>query len=330
MARMLPRSNVQVQRSFLHGKRKLSCMIDVRRLLLLRELHARGTVAAVAEALAYSPSAVSQGLATLQREAGVPLTERVGRRLQLTEAGLRLVDHAEALLARLEEAEAELQAAAEVVGGRVRVGALQTPLLSLVPPALSALADQHPGLRVELLEMEPEVSLPAVALGELEVAIAEEYDHAPRAIPGDLQRERLLRDQIVVVLPAGHPLAASSGPVPLAALAGETWATGHADTEFAAMFVGACRSLGGFEPDIRHRCNDVAIMLALISAGLCVGLLPRLGHPPYPGVAGRPIAERDIGRTIFAFHRRSTGLRPAVRAVVGALREAAEDVGRAA
>jgi DNA-binding transcriptional LysR family regulator len=299
-------------------------MIDVRRMLLLRELHARGTVKAVADALAYSPSAVSQGLAALQREAGVPLTERVGRRLRLTEAGLRLVEHADALLARLEEAEAELQAAADVVAGRVRVGALQTPLLSLVPVAMTALAERHPGLRVELQELEPEVSLPAVALGELEVAIAEEYDHAPRAIPGDLERERLLRDQIVVVLPAGHPLAASGDPVALAALAEETWTSGHLDTEFAAMLVGACRGLGGFEPDIRHRCNDVAIMLALISAEQCVGLLPRLGHPPgYPGVAARPVAERDIGRTIYAFHRRSTSLRPAVRAVVDALRDAA-------
>src|SRR3954465_10962219 len=186
MTIMVARTSVQVQRSFLHRKRKLNCMIDVRRLLLLRGLHARGTVAAVAEALAYSPSAVSQGLATLQREAGVPLTERVGRRLRLTEAGLRLVAHADVLLERLEEAEAELQASAELVAGRVRVGALQTPLLSLVPPALAALADRHPDLRVELQELEPEASLPAVALGELEVAIAEEYDHAPRAIPGDL------------------------------------------------------------------------------------------------------------------------------------------------
>src|SRR5437764_294424 len=182
-------------------------MIDLRRLLLLRELHARRTVAAVAEALAYSPSAVSQGLAALQREAGVRLTERVGRRLQLTEAGLRLVEHADALLERLEVAEAELQAAAGVVAGRVRVGALQTPLLSLVPPAIIALGERHPGLRVELQELEPEVSLPAVALGELEVAVAEEYDQAPRAIPRGLRREQLCRDPVRVVLPADHPLA---------------------------------------------------------------------------------------------------------------------------
>ena len=301
-------------------------MIDLRRLLLLRELHARGTVAAVAEALAYSPSAVSQGLAALQREAGVPLTERVGRRLQLTEAGLRLVEHADALLERLEVAEAELQAAAGVVAGRVRVGALQTPLLSLVPPAIIALGERHPGLRVELQELEPEVSLPAVALGELEVAVAEEYDQAPRAIPRGLRREQLCRDPVRVVLPADHPLARSGDPVPLAALADETWASGHSDTGFAAMLAGACRELGGFEPDIRHRCNDIAIMLALIQSGACVGLLPRLGHPPgYPGVVARRAAERDLGRTIYAFHRRSTTARPAVHAVIDALREAAPD-----
>src|SRR5689334_10308167 len=157
-------------------------MIDVRRLLLLRELQARGTVAAVAEATAYSPSAVSQGLAALEREAGVQLTERVGRRLRLTEAGLRLVEHAGALLERLEIVEAELQAAADLVAGRLRLGALQTPSVTLVPSALSALGERHPALRVELVEAEPEQSLPAVALGELDVAIAEEYQHAPRAV----------------------------------------------------------------------------------------------------------------------------------------------------
>src|SRR2546423_13238239 len=108
-------------------------MIDVRRLVLLRELHARGTVGAVADALAYSPSAVSQGLAALQREAGVPLTERVGRRLQLTEAGQRLGEHADALLERPEGAEAALQAAARGASRPGRVGALPTPRLSPAP-----------------------------------------------------------------------------------------------------------------------------------------------------------------------------------------------------
>src|SRR3954447_16784246 len=177
---------VQVQRSFLHVKRKLSFMIDVRRLLLLRELHARGTVAAVADALAYSPSAVSQGLAALQREAGVPLTERVGRRLRLTEGGVWLGAHGDALLERLEVAEAELQATAQLVVGTLRLSAVQSAALSLVPPPLGALAERDPALRVELVEAGPEAALPAVALGELDVAIAEEYDHAPRAVSPSL------------------------------------------------------------------------------------------------------------------------------------------------
>src|SRR6059058_5612368 len=182
-------------------------MIDVRRLLLLRELQARGTVAAVAEALAYSPSAVSQGLAALQREAGVPLTERVGRRLRLTEAGVRLVVHADALLERLEVAETELQAAAQLVAGRLRLSAVQSAALSLVPPALVALAERHPALRVELVEAEPEAALPAVALGELDVAIAEEYDHAPRAAPPSLERVELCRDEILQARPRAAPRA---------------------------------------------------------------------------------------------------------------------------
>src|SRR3712207_8536285 len=196
-------------------------MLDLRKLLLLRELHARGTVAAVAEALAYTPSAVSQQLAQLQREAGVPLTERVGRRLRLTDAGLRLVDHADVRLARVEAAEAELQEAVGAVHGRIRLASLQTPLLSLVPPAIELLAARHPDVRVELYEMEPEQSLPALALGEFDAAIAEEYDDVPRPRTPALAREVLLRDGIVVVLPRTHPAAASGGPVRLADLAGE-------------------------------------------------------------------------------------------------------------
>jgi DNA-binding transcriptional LysR family regulator len=310
-----------------YGIRKLRFMIDVRRLRLLRELHARGTVAAVAEAVAYSPSAVSQALAALEREAGVQLTERVGRRLRLTEAGLRLVEHAGALLERLEIAEAELQAAAGLVAGRLRLGALQTPSVALVPPALNALAERHPALRVELIEAEPEQSLPAVALGELDVAIAEEYQHAPRAVPPALEREELCRDEILLALPPAHPLARRGDPVSLPELAGETWVSSHTETGWAAMVEGACRRIGGFEPDVRHRANDVWIMASLVAAGHGVALMPRLGHAPAGrDVAVRRVAGAELHRTIYAFHRRSTAARPAVRALVDALRAAAGDL----
>ena len=298
-------------------------MLDMRKLLLLRELHARGTLAAVAEALAFTPSAVSQQLAQLQREAGVPLTERVGRRLRLTDAGLRLVEHAEALLTRVEEAEAELQAAAGAVHGPLRVASLQTPMLSLVPPAVRTLTARYPELRVELVEAEPEQSLPALALGEFDVALAEEYDDAPRRRLPDLEREELCRDGIVAVLPAAHRLAADDA-VRLEALAGETWLSPHPDTAFAQSAVRTCRLVGGFEPDIRHWANDIAIIVELIAAEQGVALLPSLTLADRdPRLAIRPVAGARLARTIFAFTRRSGAARPAVRAFVGALREAA-------
>ena len=300
-------------------------MLDLRKLLLLRELHARGTVAAVAEALAYTPSAVSQQLAQLQREAGVPLTERVGRRLRLTDAGLRLVGHADVLLAQLEQAEAELQEAAGSVHGRLRLASLQTPLLSLVPPALDVLARRHPDVRVELVEMEPEQSLPAVALGELDVAIAEEYDDAPRRRYPELEREELCRDTISIALPRDHPRAASGAPIALGDLAEEAWLSPHADTQFAQTQQRSCRLVGGFEPDVRHWANDIAILMALVAAGQGIVLIPGLADAGRDDrIAVRPVADTDLGRTIYAFSRRTASGRPSVRALVEALRESAQ------
>lgn len=299
-------------------------MLDLRKLLLLRELHARGTVAAVAEALSYTPSAVSQQLAQLQREAGVALTERVGRRLRLTDAGLRLVEHAGVLLGRLEQAEAELQQAAGTVHGRLRLASLQTPLLSVVPPALALLGDRHPDVRVEVTEMEPEQSLPSVVLGELDVAVAEEYAEAPRTRYGELDRVELCRDSIAVALPRDHPQARGGGPVVLADLADETWLSPHEDTQFARNQLRTCRLVGGFEPDIRHWANDIAILVALVAAGQGIVMLPGLARAGRDeGVAVRPIAEADLGRTIYAFSRRTASGRPSVNALLEALRESA-------
>src|SRR3954449_4796435 len=125
-------------------------MLDLRRLRLLRELAARGTIGAVAEALTYSPSAVSQQLARLQREAGGALLERVGRNVRLTAAAQTLVGHTEALLARLEAAEAELEGTAEDISGTLRVAAIQSACLYLLAPALRRLSAEHPVLRVEV------------------------------------------------------------------------------------------------------------------------------------------------------------------------------------
>src|ERR671915_990545 len=135
-------------------------MLDLHRLRLLHELHARGTIAAVADALRFTPSAVSQQLAVLEREAGVKLLERAGRGVRLTDAALVLVDHAGALLERAARAEADLAAAAGAVTGRGRIAGFESVALRLALPAMEALARDAPRLRCELVEAEPEEALP--------------------------------------------------------------------------------------------------------------------------------------------------------------------------
>jgi len=297
-------------------------MLDVRKLRVLREVDARGTIAAAADALSYTPSAVSQQLAALQAEAGVTLLERVGRSVRLTDAGRRLVRHADEILSRLEEAEAELSVG-DAVHGTVRVSAFQTAALALLPRAIEELGERHPDLRVEYTEAEAEESLPLLAGGELDLVVAEEYDYLPRPRDPRLRREELGRDPILVALPGGHPLARRGRPVPLAKLAAERWSTGRSDTLFADMVLRACRA-AGFEPDVQHHANDLQILLELVAAGHAVSLAPGLGNPgAIPGVTALPTAGQPLGRTIFTAARRSSARQPAVEALLGALRAGA-------
>src|ERR671930_256847 len=152
-------------------------MLDLRRLRLLRELKERGTIAAVADALQFTPSAVSQQLAILEREAGVPLLERAGRGVRLTDPALVLVQHAEALLERAEVAEADLAAAAGTVAGRGRIAGFQSVTMHLALPAIQALARDAPRLRCEFVEAEPEEALPMLALGDLDLVLADEWQY---------------------------------------------------------------------------------------------------------------------------------------------------------
>jgi DNA-binding transcriptional LysR family regulator len=299
-------------------------MLDLRRVRLLRELAARGTIAAVADALQFTPSAVSQQLAILEREAGVPLLERAGRGVRLTDAALTLVEHADALLERAALAEADLAAAAGTVTGRARVAGFQSVILKLAIPAIEALARDAPRLRCELVEAEPEQALPALALGDIDVVLADEWQHQPRALASSLQRHELLSDPVNVVLPEHHPvLERHTDAVPLAELADEPWATGHPAMGWEEMTQRICRELGGFEPDIRFRANDANVSLALVARGLALALIPDLplvgGRP---GVAIRPIAESEVTRAIFAVTRAADAARPSTQALLAAIRTA--------
>jgi DNA-binding transcriptional LysR family regulator len=321
-----------------HKRTFLSCivhicftMFDLRRLRLLRELRDRGTIGAVAQALDYSPSAVSQQLRVLEAEAGLPLLERAGRRVRLTEAGMLLARYSERLLAIVEEAEAELAGIAGEVVGTVRVAAFQTALLALLPTALAALGRDHPGLRVEVVQSEPEPALRALALREVDVVVADEWDYAPRAEHDDLLREELLREGVRLVLPAGHALARSGEAVSMGELAGAAWACGHPPSAHDRVVQRACRALGGFSPDIRHRSTDLLVLLALVRGGQAVTLLPDLvAADGDPTLAVRDIAEGRLTRRVFTAVRVGAAERPPVAAVMDALRGSAAEIGLSA
>ncbi len=221
----------------------------------------------------------------------------------------------------MEAAEAELAGvAAGRVAGVVRVSAFQSAFLRIVAPAVRALAADHPDIRVEASEIEVEQAVPALRLQQLDVVVGDEYEGQPRAVHADLTRERLVREQIQVVLPVDHPEAVHA-QVPLRRLATAAWAGGRPGTGHREMQVRVCRRLGGFEPDVRYSSDDFLILIELVrSTGACV-LLPDLviGYDA-PGIAVRPPADGPIGREIFLMSRRSRT--PAVAAVAAALRAA--------
>jgi DNA-binding transcriptional LysR family regulator len=306
-------------------------MLDLKRLRLLRELAHRHTIGAVARELAYSPSAVSQQLAQLEKEAGVALFERVGRNLRLTAAAQRLVQHADVILAHVEEAEADLQATADLITGTVRVAAIQSAGLYLLAPALRRLAHDHPALRVEVTDDEPESSLPSLALGSLDLVLADAYPSPPRAPAPRRAVAPLLDENFRVVLPADHPQARSGDPVKLAELKDDPWAIGKDDAAYAQLTVRACRTFGGFEPDVHHHSNDLLVLLALVGAGRAVTLLPDLVRSDRePSVAVRDVAEARLTRTVFAAIRHGSARRPALNALRAALRETAAGLRSAA
>ena len=297
-------------------------MIDLRRLRLLHEFAARGSITAVAQALSFTPSAVSQQLARLEQETGAALLEKVGRGVQLTDAGRLLAAHAERILASVDAAEADLAAQNAVVRGRLRVGTFQSAGLALLTPALALLGSEHAGLEIEVIEADPEVTIPALLLGELDLAFVDDYERCPAALPG-LDRQHLLDDGLNVVLPRGDTLAQVS-EVRLADLTRRPWASGRTGSAYAEAVERACRELGGFEPRIWHRASDLLLLLGLVRAGRAVALLPDiLGADQDDSVAVRPIAGHTVKREISTLVRTSSSVRPTVVALRTALAEVA-------
>jgi len=297
--------------------------LDLRRLRLLRELEERGTLGAVAAALGYSPSAVSQQLDVLEREVGVPLLEKAGRGVRLTDAGRLLSHHAGVLLSAAEAARADLASLTGEVRGTVRAGGLQSATRHVLIPAVARMREHHPQVRVEVSELELEQALPELRLGTLDVVISDEYDGHPRPRPAGLKFEVLLEEPLKLVLPAAHPRAAHGGPVPVAALREDVWADSEPNTGHHALVVSTCRSLGGYEPDLRHHSNDSDVQLELVRVTGAIALMPALTLPAVDSaLAVRDIAETVISRRLVVVARDSPAA-PALSTFLTAVRQQA-------
>ncbi len=298
-------------------------MLDVRRLRLLRELHLRGTLAEVAAALHQSPSSVSQQLTLLEKEAGVELLRKVGRRVQLTPQAQILVEHTTEILACLERAESDLAASAFEATGTVRIAVFQSAALALLPGMLARLTEEHPRLRVRMTQQEPETALHRTWARDFDLVVAEEYpDHGAPRNP-ELDRLDLTTDSI--------RLAVAKGPGPMAGIrriedaANVPWTMepgGVASRHWAEQ---ACRR-AGFQADVRYETADLQAQIRLVESGNAVALLPDLvwmGQPPKVDLReldGRP------ARSIFTSARRASAKTPAIVACRDALRRTAESL----
>jgi DNA-binding transcriptional LysR family regulator len=308
-------------------------MLDLRRLRLLSELARRGTIAEVARVVGYTPSAISQSLLQLEREAGVPLLERDGRRVRLTPAARGLVARTDRVLAELDAAEAELAADHGTVRGTVVIGAFPSAAAGLVVPAVAELCERHPELSCPVVEHEPEDGIPVLRSGELDVLVSESYEGVGAVPTGGLESHTLLTEPLLLVLPkegaavaegagrdavGGWARGGGSEPVALESLADAPWIAGLAGTQFAAALDGACRK-AGFTPRIVHRADDARLLETLVESGLGVALMPALARTGSDAVRFARATPAPPRRHVSALVRSGAARRPSLAAVLDAL-----------
>jgi DNA-binding transcriptional LysR family regulator len=301
-------------------------MLDVRRMRVLREVARRGSFSAAAESLAYTQSAVSQQIAALEREAGTRLVERSARGVRLTDAGRALVEHAEVILARLADAEAELQAIAGLRAGRVRLAAFPSVAASLMPVAIARFRDRHPGVEVSMDLAEPQDAEQRLRAGECDVAVT---NLATLARIDGLDHVPILDDPMYVALPAGHPLARRQA-LCLEDLADEDWMLGSTTTcPDTSLFVRTCRG-AGFEPRIAFHTDDYLAIQGFVAAGMGVSFIPDLALVTVrDDVVIRSLGPRPPVRHVVAATLTGSFMSPAKQAMLDTLVEAgAEFAGR--
>jgi len=311
---------------------------------MLHEFAARGSIARTADALGYTPSAVSQQLAVLEREAGTPLLDRTARSAGLTDAGRRLAVYAERILAMVEEAEADLSAHAAQPSGRVVVTAFPSAAVAFAP-ALARSLRAHPKLSLLLRQSSPAEGLQLVRTGEVEVAIVDDWTgrlsanlagldatgRAERGGSGVLSYYHLVRDPLVLVVARGHPAADPDRPVDLRALRDEPWLAAPYG-EPSRQAVDRLLAAVGVTPPVPSEFEGLGTVVNLVARGLGIAIMPRLAV----GASERRVVVRempaglDLARDVFAVARTASVVRPSVAVIVSALRGAARSMAQRA
>ncbi len=295
--------------------------ISLHQLKLIRELAQRGTIAAAAESLGYTPSAVSQQLSSLEKAVGVPVLERVGRNVRLTDAGRELVKHAEGILSSMEAAQSAVETVANEVQGVLELSVFESVATTLLPELLQRLGAQYPAVSLRTRQMDPDQAIQALGLGQIDLAFTLDYPHAPAEPRTDVVRETIVEDHFHAVVPLDSDLPST---VALSALAEERFIASPVDLSCGRCVLVACRE-AGFEPDVVHQLDDYPTTLHLIEARQGIGLLPDLGlviRPPGIRVLN---LDPPFLRTVQLAYRKVSAERPAIKAVRKLLHEVVLD-----
>lgn len=293
-------------------------MLDLKRLRFLREVAERGTITAAAEALAYTPSAISQQISILEEEVGTPLLERQGRNVALTPAGRVLVDHAPAVFDAVERATTAVSEATGEVAGKVMVGALPSVMAALIPDTFQSLAIEHPRVVLHLVELGHDDAARELRLGALDVAVDQRYKHVPHSRHKGLTERKILDEPLYLAVPAASVVRKLSDA------SGHRWVAAPLETSECGRAVRAiCRS-AGFEPNVQYEIDDFEVTLQLVASVNACAILPALALTRVPpNVRLLPLAGPT--RQVIAVTRPAAQDRLAVGAFLDHLERAAKN-----
>jgi DNA-binding transcriptional LysR family regulator len=313
-------------------------VLDIRKLHMLAELDRLGTIAAVARELHLTASGISMQLAALDREVGVRLTERRGRRVALTPAGTVLARHGKDIADMLAVAAMDAHALREGTAGTYRIAAFPTAMRSFVADTSRLLSEEaQRGLHLQLTELEPQDALPALAAGEVELAVTHAYSNLPELTGPGLVAARIATEPVRLAVRDDDPAAGAGtgtgsdgrgdtdagGPaVDLSDFARHDWIVSARRLTCHEMTQRACGA-AGFEPRAVAEVTDYSAQLALVAAGCGVALIPQLGASHLPAGVSLRTLRAPVHRNIFAVVRRAGTADPGLSRLTALLADAA-------